>query len=464
MTISIIIPVYNVELYLEKCIQSIIGQSIQFDEIILVNDGSTDNSKSICEFYAKQYNNIILIEQDNQGLSEARNSGFRVAKGDYIIFLDSDDYMSIYTCEKLKSMLSSEIEILYYSADIVSDYGEQKRGNPYKRDSDICNQKMSGIEYFTRCFPQNWIVSACLAVYKKSFLETNRLSFMPGVYYEDNLFFMQCILNAKNIIIVPNAFYIRRYRENSIMTSLVNEKKCNDIVDIQIAIWEYLTNNLYFKDNYRLFLNYIFYTVISAENIIQQNANEEVKKKCRLKLIKYFIKYWENTINLENMNLNSSIILLWISKNLPYALKREKIKNIKKEIDCNIKNILSKLPLSAPEKYIAIYGIGEHTKLLFKFYKNYIGEINSKICFIKTSAEVNEKYMEKEVFSSNVIPEEVDGVIISSKVYQNQMVKELYKQGIEAERIYTLYNREDFVDLIAIDNILEMPSISSIAD
>lgn len=460
MTISVIIPVYNVELYLQKCLQSVVEQSVQFDEVILVNDGSTDNSKNICKLYADKYENIILINQNNQGLSSARNSGLKIAKGDYIIFLDSDDYLNIVTCESIKNMLTSEIEILYYSTDVISDYGEQNRGNPYKRDRDICNQLMTGIEFFSRCFPQNWIVSACLATYKKSFLEINKILFMPGVYYEDNLFFIQCIMSAQNVMIVPDAFYVRRYREDSIMTSSVNEKKCNDIVNIQIAIWEYLSNNSYVQIPSQLFLNYIFYTIISTENIIRQNNDENIKKKYRIKLIEYFMKYWKNIISYKYMNLSTSISLLWISKSDLYALQEDR-KIIEKEVDYNVKNVLKNLPLSDSSQYVAIYGIGEHTKLLFKLYKKYIGEINSKICFIKTSAKVNEKYMGKEVFSSNVIPEAVNGVIVSSKVYQNQMVEELYKQGIEAEKIYTLYKREDFVDLIAIDNILEIPSIRS---
>lgn len=93
MKISIIVPIYNVEKYLERCILSIIKQTYQNIEIILVNDGSTDSSIEICKKYSKIDSRILLIDKENGGLSDARNVGLQVAKGDYVLFVDSDDYM-----------------------------------------------------------------------------------------------------------------------------------------------------------------------------------------------------------------------------------------------------------------------------------------------------------------------------------------------------------------------------------
>ena len=95
ITISIIIPIYNVERYLEECLESVVNQSDSFDEVLLINDGSTDNSLLICERYTSLYNNIKLINKINEGPSIARNIGMQYASGDYIMFLDSDDFLRL---------------------------------------------------------------------------------------------------------------------------------------------------------------------------------------------------------------------------------------------------------------------------------------------------------------------------------------------------------------------------------
>ena len=109
--LSIIIPVYNIENYLERCINSIIAQNINECEIILVDDGSTDTSSNICDFYSKQYDYIHTIHQINQGLSCARNTGIKNAKGDYIWFIDGDDYIENNALRIILDQISSNSDI-----------------------------------------------------------------------------------------------------------------------------------------------------------------------------------------------------------------------------------------------------------------------------------------------------------------------------------------------------------------
>ena len=120
---SIIIPIYNVEEYLPACLDSVIYQSFKEIEIILINDGSTDKSTEIAREYAKKDSRILLIEQENQGLSIARNIGLKRASGDYIIFVDSDDFISINMCEKVYEILKTNknIEILKISLLALKD-------------------------------------------------------------------------------------------------------------------------------------------------------------------------------------------------------------------------------------------------------------------------------------------------------------------------------------------------------
>ena len=124
MKLSIIVPVYNVADYLPKCLDSLLAQDLPQNEyeIIVVNDGSTDNSGNIAQQYADKYANITLINQANQGLSGARNTGIKCAKGDYIQFVDSDDYVDIHLFERLQHIIEQyDPDIIKISHDIVSE-------------------------------------------------------------------------------------------------------------------------------------------------------------------------------------------------------------------------------------------------------------------------------------------------------------------------------------------------------
>ena len=100
--ITVIVPIYNAELYLEKCLESLVCQTVAFDEIILINDGSTDESSSICDKYCGTYEYFKLVKQENKGQGTARNRGIWQAKGDYILFVDSDDYVDLRLCERVQ--------------------------------------------------------------------------------------------------------------------------------------------------------------------------------------------------------------------------------------------------------------------------------------------------------------------------------------------------------------------------
>ena len=141
--ISIIIPIYNVEKYLSKCIESLVGQTYKDIEIILINDGSPDHCLSICEQYSKKDNRIIVIDQENKGVSAARNAGLKMAKGEYIGFVDPDDWIAVDMYEGLHSVIKqSDVDMVicgyeYYSEDGALD---EKRKYPI-RENEIINQK-----------------------------------------------------------------------------------------------------------------------------------------------------------------------------------------------------------------------------------------------------------------------------------------------------------------------------------
>ena len=200
--ISLIIPVYNVEDYLFQCLNSVINQIEAFDEVIIVNDGSTDHSKEICEKYVSRYKHFKLISQKNQGLSVARNRGINEASGDYIMFLDSDDYLRNDAVKILKEKLKETLfDMILFDADIFFDKTVIKsKKNIYDRSlSGLDGKVMSGEEYFAKAYPENYIVSVCMAIYKSQLIKKEKIFFPEGLYFEDNYFSFVFLEHANKI-------------------------------------------------------------------------------------------------------------------------------------------------------------------------------------------------------------------------------------------------------------------------
>ena len=154
-SISIIIPVYNVESYLERCVDSVLAQTFEDFEVILVNDGSTDNSPEICDEYLTVDNRIKIIHKDNGGLSSARNSGLDIAKGRYIMFVDSDDWIERNMCQLLYDrIVNTECEMICCEL-----FYETVRGisvNKSKYDCIMSSSEASRIVAMSFCEPRSW--------------------------------------------------------------------------------------------------------------------------------------------------------------------------------------------------------------------------------------------------------------------------------------------------------------------
>lgn len=221
--ISIILPVYNVSKYLEECMKSIINQTYKNIEIIVVNDGSTDESDYICEKYKKLDNRIKVIHQKNQGLSAARNTGLNYCKGEYISFIDSDDYVKPDFIEKLyKSIKENNTNIsvcgytdLYTDNTLksagISEYNELHTGKKFLKDRGL-----------------NTVVWN--KMYDASIWE--KLRFDVGKLHED-LFIMHKIMYNEDIVsVVKEDLYIHRIRTDSITGKRFDIKRANDIIEV----------------------------------------------------------------------------------------------------------------------------------------------------------------------------------------------------------------------------------------
>ena len=201
--LTVVIPVYNVEKYLKRCIESILIQEWKNYDILLVDDGSTDSSPQICDDYAKVYDFISVIHKKNGGISEARNTGISHAKGDYVYFPDSDDWLEPQTFKELAEVLESqEFDIVSFNREFVK--GEE---DPIISDP-LVTQVFEGKDAFVQMLKHSYITGfANDKIYKKSLFIDNNISFPKGKYYEDLGTNYKLFLSAENVFATNQKYY-----------------------------------------------------------------------------------------------------------------------------------------------------------------------------------------------------------------------------------------------------------------
>ncbi len=224
MFISIVVPVYNIADYLHYAIDSLLKQTYQNFEVILVNDGSTDDSPRLCEDYAREYENIHVFHKENGGLSDARNFGVTKANSDWIFFLDPDDYLEEYTLELIvKIHEEHHADLISTKVKTTSKYNAytsyQLQESDYKGLAPI--KKEEALEAMLD--DKVATVSACAKLYKKSILE--RVPFPVGKIYEDFYVVGEHLALADKIVISPLETYNYYRREGSIVRSTFTEKR-----------------------------------------------------------------------------------------------------------------------------------------------------------------------------------------------------------------------------------------------
>lgn len=236
--ISIIIPVFNVEIYLNKCIDSIVRQDISKKdiEVIIINDGSTDNSLNIALEYQSKYGYINVISQDNVGLSQTRNLGLSIAKGKFIWFIDSDDWIKencISTCLSLCEL---------YDLDILSLDRIKIGSNENKiiaTNSEYSQKVING----KTCLEENkFQIPAQLYIFKKDFLVNNELKFFPNILHEDKEFIVRAIYFANKFYFSGQVVYYHLQRGGSI-TQTIAPKRCYDLIKIATLATEFINRH-----------------------------------------------------------------------------------------------------------------------------------------------------------------------------------------------------------------------------
>lgn len=311
--ISIIVPVYNVEEYLEKCIDSILNQTYKNLEIILIDDGSSDNSANICDQYEKKDSRVKVIHKKNSGMSDARNTGMKIANGEYIGFVDSDDYIKQDMIENLYNLLKKN------KADISICAYELLDKN--KKPSAKLNGKIysfNNIDAIQELLKSKLITSHCWnKLYKKQLWET--IQFPIGRKFEDMAVMHLVFEKAKKIVYKNEIGYYYIKRSNSIMKS-ISDTLVNDLREMSILREDYIKKNIVENEKYaeiseikRIKMCYDYIILGQLDKLYDSTEYIDDYKKFR----KYMKKYRFEAINTQiNFRKKIELCILYLNRDL----------------------------------------------------------------------------------------------------------------------------------------------------
>ena len=278
--VSIIIPIYNVENYLEQCIISVVHQTYKNLEIILVNDGSPDNSLGICEQWKRADSRIKLINKDNGGLSDARNCGLRVSSGELVLFVDSDDWISINMVENMvNEMIQNDVDLVVCDFIRVFPDGFMEKNN--KQDFP---PKVVSVDEFLKLVLEDKVVTnhAWRRLYKKKYIPEE--VFPKNRNFEDIFSTPKFVKNISKVLIVNDAYYYYRFNDNSIVNNL-NYKNVKDHFDAL------LTSNSIIMNSYPSLAPYVQKALPRQLKVIFRDAKKVIPQDNEIKNLIQDIKF-----------------------------------------------------------------------------------------------------------------------------------------------------------------------------
>ena len=282
--LSIIIPVYNTEKYIARCLDSLINQSLKSIEIIMVDDLSTDNSAKIISDYVKKYDFIRYYKMESKGSAGgARNLGIINANGKYIGFVDSDDWVDTMMFEKMVNAAEkSDADVAM--CGVLSEFGSKHES--VKRHEFVVENIIEGRTAFgllTRYYNQDMVISpvVCNKIYRAKFLKDNHYSFLVNNYNDDDVFNFICLLNINKLIIVPNTYYHYYQRQDSIM-HLFSTKHMDDFIIGYSSLKDYLDKNNCFELVKANYYSYLELNLAALFNILIASEPDTAKQMAHI--------------------------------------------------------------------------------------------------------------------------------------------------------------------------------------
>ena len=323
--ISVIIPVYNVDRYLRQCLDSVINQTYKNLEIILVDDGSTDNSGKICDEYALKDNRIKVIHKQNGGLSDARNTGLKYVSGEFCHFLDSDDYIDYHLYEQsIKVFDNFKVDYFCFSSKSFFEKGSDVYN---KKDIDeYIFVKRQGIYGVNINIGLNTNIHVWNKIFKTEIINKNNLHFIKGLLYEDIFFVWSYIFLSKKAYFSKEYFHNYRIRNDSIMGKTIKNKMLKTGIDHMLNWYELFKS---FSNNKKSFItnyNSLFYLL----NIYYDTTKKMVPKKDYMYIEELKNKYLLEINNCKNKYCNIFNKLYFKIEKIWYFLLLKDVFNLNK--------------------------------------------------------------------------------------------------------------------------------------
>lgn len=319
--VSIIVPIYNVEKYLHRCVDSIIKQTYENIEIILVDDGSPDNCPRICEEYAKRDNRIKIIHKNNGGLASARNAGMKMSKGDYILFVDSDDWINENTVEDLLIIaVENDVDFVRFTPVTAShpnkidstpvDFGTEDIMEDGIYDKEKIRKDIFSRLFVTSNLTMGPIVAVWRSLYKSKFLFDNNLYFYEDIKYsEDAIFSAKVVYNSNKFYYLKGGYYYNYFYNNNSITKSFKQDRWQVCKALSMRFKQEFeskecydfTNQLYLEDIYNVLnalgQNKSLNTLKERYKYVKNIFNDDFTKKCM------------NHIHLAEVNFKMKIVL-----------------------------------------------------------------------------------------------------------------------------------------------------------
>lgn len=408
--ISVIIPIYNVDKYLKECLDSLTNQTLKSIEIICINDGSTDKSLEILNEYVNKDNRFILINQENKGQSIARNIGVSMAKGEYLYFMDSDDWIESVSLEKLyNTSKSKDLDVLLFGARSFFEYSTLQDEFPYMTDNYKItietDKTFLGINMFEQLvLNSQYYASPVLKLIKRSFYKYIGISFYPNIIHEDELFSFKLLLQAKKVSCITDRLYNRRIREDSVMTTKYTYKNFEGVLTCYLEMLLFYKSNKYLHANQNLFRNFFITKRLLCTNIYLSAIGKNIAK------------VEETLTNIEHLILGYSLI--------EFIGEDEFIKN---------RNSYSEL---------CFFGAGEEGGKALRFFENKNLKLPLAIC--DNNKHLHSSYLnEIPIISFDTAISQYDDIyiIITNKKFYHQILQQVEN---ELDKFRILYVSVDW--------------------
>lgn len=292
MKLSIVIPVYNTEKYLEKCLASCVSQKVEMTdyEIVVVDDGTKDNAMAIALRYQEDYPNIKIFSQENAGLSAARNMGLSHCSGDYVWFVDSDDYIEEGSLPLIFNEIGDNPDVICIQA---------KRSDEETARNSFSGNVQNGFDVLLHSF-DDWDRCVPYFIFNRQFIDNHQLRFYVGIFHEDDEFTPRALVFAEKVSVIDRPLYFYWVKTENTITKTVNPKKSYDNIAVAESLSDFKEKNAMPDNVKQVFENHISLIINNTLDNINQSDKQTIREFNRfLRTKKYLFRSLQKSSKLK---------------------------------------------------------------------------------------------------------------------------------------------------------------------